>query len=393
MTALRPGSPKDAGMHPERIERVRELAAGWVKSGETPSLVVLVARRGVIVLHEAFGCLGPEAGSAPLQRDALFHVASVTKPMTATAAMLLVEDGLLGLNRPVVDYLPELCGEGTDQVLVHHLLTHTSGFNDVTLIPLALQKIREGSVEFGPCEETQHPFVHQMLTVSWSAPLWKPPGVEMAYCNQNYALLGEIVRRLSGRSLDDFARERIFSPLGMMDSHYVVPSDKRSRIARAPADAAPPPFARPPNAPPIEEIPFAAAGVFSTAIDLAVFGQTFLNGGTYATTRLLSGPTVGAMTRNQKVGVDTEFGGRIYRDPGYGYGWFVDTGVAFPYLNGSLPAIGTFGHAGGGGASLWVDPEEEIVGVYLSILMKRRGLLPLWSADLFQNAVTSAVDD
>ncbi len=320
---LRPGTPKEAGMLPEQIDRARDLCAGWVKSGHTPAIVALVARRGVIVLHEAFGKLRPEADSPPVRLDTVFPVTSITKPMTATLVMCLVEDGLLGLNRPVVDYLPEMCGEGTDQILVHHLLTHTSGFNEEEIEPYTEQKMSEGSVEIGPHEPTQHPLIHSFLTLRWSAPLWKPPGAEL-----------------------------------------------------------------------VEEIPAAFGGVFSTAMNLAIFGQTFLNGGRYGSTRLLSGPSVAAMTRDQNPGIGMEFAGRWYEDSAYGYGWFVHTGGVFPYVNGSLWSLGSFAHSGVSGGLLWVDPVEGIVGVYLEVLMQQvKELLPLWNADLFQNVVTSAVED
>src|SRR2546428_12890858 len=114
-TQLRPGTPKEAGILPERVAHARDLCARWVEEGHTPTLAVCVARRGVIVLHEAFGVLGPGSDSPPLERDALFAVCSVTKPITATLIMQLVEDGLLGLNRPAKDYLPEISGDGTDE--------------------------------------------------------------------------------------------------------------------------------------------------------------------------------------------------------------------------------------------------------------------------------------
>src|SRR6185436_14050600 len=100
----------------------------WVEEGHTPTLGVCVARRGVVVLHESFGILGPGPDSPRLEHDGLFAGASVTKAITATLVMQLVEDGLLGLNRPARDYLPEISGEGTEDILVHHLLTHTSGY-------------------------------------------------------------------------------------------------------------------------------------------------------------------------------------------------------------------------------------------------------------------------
>ena len=137
---LRYGTPEEAGMLPDRIERVKQLAAGWVAEGQTPSLVILAARKGIIFLHEAYGRLRPEENSPPLRTDSIFPISSLTKPVTATAAMILVEDGLLGLNRPIVDYIPEICGEGTEEILVHHLLTHTSGYNEETLLAFMIER-------------------------------------------------------------------------------------------------------------------------------------------------------------------------------------------------------------------------------------------------------------
>src|SRR4051812_29228000 len=109
---LRPGDPAEVGMSPERIENVRRRCAGWVEAGLTPSLQVCVARRGTIVLDEAWGRLGPEDDAPPLGVDSIFGIGSLNKPITATAVMCLIEDGLLGLNRPVQEYVPEFVGEG-----------------------------------------------------------------------------------------------------------------------------------------------------------------------------------------------------------------------------------------------------------------------------------------
>ena len=395
MTELREGSAAEAGMIPERIAHIRSLARGWVEQGHTPSLVVLAARRGVIVLHEAFGRLRPEPDTTPLRVDSVFPINSITKPITATAAMLLVEDGLLGLNRPIRDYLPEVCGAGSEEVLVHHLLTHTSGYSDAEISPILAQKITEG-FDAGPCEATQHPAVHRWLSVCYPHPVSKPPGSTMIYANANYQLLGEIVRRLTGRSLQDFARERIFEPLGMNSSSYVVPDPVRDRIVKRPPHA---PFVQaPPPATGIdsrerEETPSGSGGVFSTAKDLAIFGQMFLDGGTYGGARILSRPAVAAMTRNQIPGIGADFLGKIFRREGsYGYGWIVESNEKWKYLNGSLVPVGTFSHAGSGGASIWVDAVNDIVGVYLEVTMRvSEAGEHLWNYDLFQNAVTAAV--
>src|SRR3990172_10124803 len=131
---LRPGTPEEAGMSPTRVQHVKELARSWVEDGTHHALVVLVAQRGVIVLHEAFGTFRPEPGSPPLPIDAIFPITSATKPVTAAAIMCLVEDGRVGLMRPIRDYYPEISAEGTDEGLVHHLLTHLSGWRNIDVM-------------------------------------------------------------------------------------------------------------------------------------------------------------------------------------------------------------------------------------------------------------------
>ena len=391
---LREGTPQEAGMLPERIDRVRDLAAGWVKEGYTSALRVLVARRGRVVLDEAFGRLRPEVDSPSLELDSLFPMASITKVLTATTAMMLVEDGLLGLNRPVIDYLPNFVGEGKDEVLVHHLLTHTSGMVDLDLIVDAMKRAAEGE-ELPPCPPNQHPAIHEWICWGLEGPLSRKAGEVMAYSTAGYLILSEIVRRVSGRSIEDLARERIFGPLGMTDSYLSLPESLRERVVRRPSNA---PMAQPSPAwqgietREFEETPWPDRGLYSTARDVAVLGQAFLNGGTYGDTRLLSPPTVAEMTRNQIPGLEFVLGDRS-GEASMGYGWFLE-GPAKWRPFGSLQSRGALNHLGLGGAALWVDPTYEIVGVYLEPLLRASpDFEPFWNFDLFQNAVTSAVDD
>jgi CubicO group peptidase (beta-lactamase class C family) len=383
---LRLGTPEEAGMSAQRIRRVADLAKGWVDQGITPALVVLAAWRGVIVLHEAFGRLTPETDSPPVQRDTIYPLASITKPITATAAMILVEDGLLGLNRPVCEYLPEFAGEGKQAVMVHHLLTHTSGLQQEQVDAHAESK--QGTIEIPVPEETQYPAIHEALLLRYDAPLWKPPGTEMSYCNYGYLLLGEIIRRVSGTSLDQFARERIFAPLGMKDTFYIVPDSVRHRIVRRPADA---PAAEMLNSRELQDRPGPAGGVFSTAVDTAIFGQMFLNGGSYGDARILSPASVAAMTRNQIPGVGAQYGEEFFPEASWGYGWNIE-GNKHYVGRGTLQSSATFSHGGVGGVSLWIDPVYEIVGVCFSVSL---WLIPDKSVrsciDLFMNAVTAAV--
>jgi CubicO group peptidase (beta-lactamase class C family) len=398
-------------MLPARVALASDLCARWVRDGHTPTLGVCVARRGVIVLHEVFGVLGPGPDSPPLRHDALFPVASITKPITATLAMQLVEDGLLGLNRPAKDYLPEISGDGTDEILVHHLLTHTTGYpfhTDPLMLKHALQKKREG-FEPPPCPEGLQPTLHEWLSLLWDAPRLSGVGEAMVYSNLNYELLGEIVRRLSGRSLERLARERIFGPLGMHDSYYEVPESEAHRVVqRAPGIPFGPEWLPPfPNGPPLpgppfEDIggrrtqatPWAGAGLFSTPLDLTVFGEMILDGGRCGDARILSPAAVAAMTRDQIPGLRARLVNYDAAHASWGYGWTIESPTKWKYFNGSLQPLGTLSHPGGGGTVLWIDREHDLVGAYFEVTTRLTERLEQpWNFDLFQNAITAAVDD
>ncbi len=390
---LRPGEPEEVGMSAPRVRHVRQLAAGWVAQGITSALVLLVARRGIVVLHEAFGRLTPDDDAPPVKRDTLYPVTSLTKPITATAAMTLVEDGVLGLQRPVSDYLPEFIGEGKQAVIVHHLLTHTSGLRDQDVDAHAAKK--RGVVASPPPEKTQHPWINEYLFLGYDAPLWKPASVEMCYSNYGYHLLGEIVRRVSGQSLADFARERICEPLGMQDTFYIVSDSVRARIVRRPLGA---PFPAGGITPGLDtrerqEWPSAAGGVYSTAMDMAIFGQMFLNRGSYGEVSILSPAAVAEMTRNQIPGIGAQTPDECFPEASWGFGWGIH-GNKKALRYGSLHSPQAFSHHGGGGVFLWVDPVYEIVGVYFSVALERVDVRRSEECyDLFTNAVTAAVVD
>ncbi len=394
---LRPGTPAQVGLRPDRIDHARRLAARWVEEGVSPSIIVLVARRGRIVLHEAFGVLGPGADSPPLRSDSIFAVMSITKTMTATALMMLVEDGIVGLNRPLVEYIPEVCGEGTDQLCVHHLLTHTSGYNEDELAERLAKEIEH--YQRRPLEPTQDASGQRTLDIHYGAPLWKLPGEEMSYCHHNYRLLGEIVRRMSGQSLSDFMRERLFAPLGMSDTSLVVPEEFSPRIVRFPAESALARLTRDSslgeiNSRRMEEAAHPAASAYSTVRDLAIFGQTFLNRGRYGDSRILGPQTVEAMTRNHIPGIGTQFGSEYIKEASWGLGWIVQSNEKWKYFTAPLFPIGAYFHSGFGTCCLAVVPDEELVIASFEVSME---MTPDYEAinniELFQSIVMSAIDD
>lgn len=393
MGELREGSPEDAGFRPERIELIRQRARSWVDAGRTPSLVVLAARRGVIALHEAFGRRTPDGPGDDLEIDSVFPVMSISKPVAATAAMLLVEEGLLSLNRPLRDYLPEVSGEGTDEILVHQLMTHTAGYVEADLFEyVAAHPLND----LPDIDAYQHEFEHRWLNERYAAPLSFRPGTENSYGIHCITLLGEVVRRVSGQSTADFMRERIFHPLGMTDSSFIAEPHFADRIVTRGPDL---PFGTSEYLLNIDssfDTPSAAAGLLTTARDLAVFAQTFLDGGTYAGVRLLSDVSVREMTRNQIPGVGCEgWGGRQVPEASWGLGWMIQDQERWPIWTGSMQPLGTVYHQGIGACMLWFEPATEVIGVFLSVAAEFDPMTfrHSWDVDLFQNMVSTALVD
>lgn len=405
---LRAGTPQEAGMLASRVEHVKELARGWVEDGTHPALVVLAARRGVIFLHEANGTLRP-GESAPLPVNAIFPIMSATKPMTAACVLLLVEEGRVGLMRSMREYFPEIAIEGAEGVLIHHLLSHLSGWRDIDVV----REVKRRAAEEGerpPVEPGQHEDIALLLHLQRETPLDSPAGAAMQYCQRNYELLADLVRRVSGHSIDRFARERLFEPLGMADSSYVLPAEHRERkVRRGPGMPGtgfmPLLRAGGVDSEQFEGIPLGSAGVHTTARDYATFAQMLLNNGTYGGRRILSRASVQSMRRNHTpegvparwvrpgpdgVPITWEFRRGSY---GYGIAPFADSVTA--YWNGGLASPSSFSHSGALGTYWWADPERELVGVYLSVSAREgeHGNMFGWKADLFVDAVTAAVEE
>ncbi|HYC11915.1 MAG TPA: serine hydrolase domain-containing protein [Nitrososphaerales archaeon] len=394
---LRSGRPSSVGMSEARLRNVTRMVHQWVDEGVAQTMEVLAVRRGTIVLHEVCGRLTPDADSPPTPLGALFPIASITKVFTATCLMTLVEEGRVGINRPVVHYIPEFKGDGKEAVLVRHLLTHTSGLREEEVEAYAREN--RGKIAVPKAEPTIHPLMHEYYSLRYGAPLWKPPGTEMSYANFNFELAGDIVRRVSGTSLDRFAESRIFRPLGMLDTSYCRVDVPPKRIVRRPPDEVDPGVPPDPLFEAIaaardkERICAGAWGILTNALGLAKFGQMFLNGGAYGPARILSPVTVTEMTRNQIPGVGATFFEEVFPEASWGYGWSIHG--AKTGGNGGLYSSRAFEHWGSGGIYVWVDPDLEIVGVYLSAAPIRlkilEGMKHLYN-DLFTDAVIASVE-
>jgi len=240
-----------------------------------------------------------------------------------------------------------------------------------------------------PPANGQDPDTHRRLFLGYDTPLWKPPGTEMSYCNYGVEVLGEIVRIVSGQSIDAFCRENIFAPMQMNDTHYVVPESEYSRVIRRAEHFLGGKWFHTPEA--LSRIS-AAGGAYSTAMDIAKFGQMFLNKGKYNGNRILSRPSVAEMTRNQIPHISSVYGSEYFVEASFGYNWSVNGNKK---TNGDLFSPSAYDFGGAGGVTLSVDPVYEMVLVLFSIEANVNDGNRIWYPQrlLFNNAALAAIED
>jgi len=372
--------------------RMREVLSADVERGDLPGLVALTSRRGDVQVE----VMGTRAvGSKdPMRRDTLFRISSMTKPITAAAAMTLVEDGTLKLDDPVEKkWLPELAGRrvlarldaplddtvpAKRSVTARDLLTFTFGFGivlpfDGHPITRAADALHLGA--FGPPRPQEPPAPDEWIRRFATLPLMRQPGEAWLY-NTGSEVLSVLLARAAGKPLDALLRERIFEPLGMKDTFFSPPPEKLDRLATSymavppanalqPYDAVKGQWSTPPA------FPSGAAGLVSTADDYLAFGQMLLNRGTLGRARVLSPESVDAMTADQLTPAQKAAApfppGDFWRDHGWGFG--VCQVTAPDDLTG---AAGRYGWDGGMGTAWANDPRQQLV----AILMTQRGAFP-----------------
>lgn len=376
---------EQAGVSASGVERIRTAAAQMVEDKITPTQVIVAARRGTVIVHQADGKFGPELDAPELTEDALFPLCSITKLFTATVIMMLVEQGKIGLNRPVSDYIPEFIGEGKAKVCVHHLLTHTSGLDSEVISRHAKDKEEKGT--FPAPDSNQDPYQHSYLYGGYDAPLSTEPGTVMSYSGYGYELLGEIIRRISGQAYDEFVKESLFKPLGMDNTYYRVPTEVRNKVVKRAPEAA---CAEWVDSEYSLNSVSAGGGAYSTAMDLAVFGQMFLNGGIYNGIRLLSPVTVKEMTRNQIPGVSSHYRDEVFPEAYWGYGWAIN---GTKRDGGDLLSPEAYSHWGAAGPFICVDPVYQTVTVHLSVELDLQKPFKNMYVDYFNNTVLAAIID
>ena len=325
------------GLDEARLEAIDGLVAPAIAAGEMSGCVVCIGRRGGVAWLKAYGDRQVEPAREPMTTDTIFDLASLTKPVAAaTAVMLLIESGELRLADRVAAHLPEFAPHGKDSLTVHHLLTHQSGL--IADNPLA-------DYEDGPEEAWTRICNLEPLAA---------PETQFIYSDVNFIVLGRLVERLAGMPLDAFARERIFAPLAMTDTGFLPPQDCWPRCATTEQRNGV--WLRgevhDPRAWKLGGVA-GHAGLFGTAADLARYARTFLGGGQLDGTRLLAPATLATMVRPVRLP-----GGGVR-----GLGW--DEWSGFSSNRGDLLSPSAFGHGGFTGTALWIDPGLDLFVVFL----------------------------
>jgi CubicO group peptidase (beta-lactamase class C family) len=372
--------PEKVGLSSERLQHLNATLLSEVERKRIPGAVIAVARRGQLAYFEAVGFLDPDAGT-PIPRDAIFSIASMTKPMVSVAVMILHDEGKLFLSDPVGKYLPALANmkvatveadsagqrrletvSAERQPTIQDLLRHTSGFSYGSTGTSEAHQMWPLSSSFSSLTYTGSEFIAELS----KAPLLDQPGTVWDY-GVSVDVLGLVIEAISGKSLGGFMQERLWRPLGMVDTSFRIPKEKEARYARAFRND---PFTNHPQAVlhlASEPMKFECGGgcAVSTAMDYLRFAQMLLNMGSLQGRRVLSRKTVELMISDQ-LGPDVR---KRTTSPALAEGYSFGLGVSVRSHAGRAALAGSTGDFGWGGAFgtyFWVDPREELVVVFMA---------------------------
>ena len=356
---LRPAPPAAVGMSATKLDAAARILETEVSQGRVTASSILVARKERIVLNRAFG----------VKTDTPFLLASISKPVTAAALMLLVERGKLSLQDPVSEHLKEFNGKDRASIKVRDLLTHTSGLPDMLPNNVDLRR--------------RHASLSEFVKGTMTTPLLFQPRTDFSYQSMGILLAAEIVERISGMSLRDFVQKEFFAPLAMKNTFLGLQGRKIAGTAQAQPTSGQDPLEWEMfgwNSPYWRDLGAPWGGLHSTTSDLAIFLQAFLNGGSYNGKRILSPGTVAAMIRDQNS--------HIARP--WGLGWGLSTSPVWAYF-GDIVSPRTFGHSGATGTVAWADPQTQLVTIILTTRPSSEDGGKLLRN--VSNAVASAVED
>ena len=364
----------------QRLDRIREAMDARIEADRFAGAVGMIVHKDQTVLLDSYGYLDRESNT-PMPADAIFRIASMTKPITSVGIMMLVEQGKISLIDPVSKYLPELAemqvavssgkdpsdGEYTlvpanKPITIYDLLRHTSGFGYGFLYDTAVDRMYNEH-RLGNADSTSSEFI---TTIS-QIPLKHQPGTVWEY-SFSIDVLARVIEVVSGKPIDEYFQTHIFAPLGMIDTGYFVPESKLDRLAsvyytdpqlgmsredriNAQDVTTPPTFLA------------GGSGLFSTASDYARFCRMLLGGGQLDGHRLLAPSTVRLMTSDHigRISEDTRW---VRIGSGYGFG----LGFAVRLADGGSPFIGSqgdYGWAGAWGTGFWVDPKHDLIGIFM----------------------------
>jgi CubicO group peptidase (beta-lactamase class C family) len=377
--SLPTGKPEDAGFSSERLLRIHEAIQRHIDAGDISGAVTLVARKGKIIHVQAHGFMDIEA-KKPMQRDTIFLLASMSKPITAIAVLTLIEQGKLRLDDPVSRYIPEFAhmnvasvknpsglGPGAPdqdvsltpasrEIIIRDLLEHVSGLGSNGAGGRQLAKIApRGS------NDTLAGYIPKLASV----PLDFQPGTQWRYSpTAGFEVLSRVVEIASGQAFDQYLKQHIFDPLGMKDTVFVLSGDRQSRLVSR-YQRTPNGLQKAPTSPFTGDTYFSgAAGLASTIDDYALFAQMLLNGGQLNGKRIVSPKTIAFMTANHVVDLfnEAKFNGFPGRGFGYGFGVAV---MLDPVAAEMRVSPGAFGWDGAYGTKVWVDPKESMIEILL----------------------------
>lgn len=395
------GKPQDVGLSAERLDRITTTMQAAVDSGEIPGAVVMVARKGKLVYQRAFGKQDQAKGTT-MSTDSIFRIFSMTKPIVSAAALILLEEGKLGLHEPVSKFIPEfkemrVAVETFDsvsgaqsfhttaarrQITVQDLMRHTSGLTYGVFLPKTNQlgNLYRDAKPFGATT------LEEFCRIIAKLPLRFEPGTTWEYSHST-DVLGRVIEVASGRPLDVFVAERILKPLKMNDTDWYVPADKVARFAQ------PMPGREKDWFPELmfdftKPATFFAGGhgLVSTPGDYLRFAQMLANGGELDGVRILGSRTIAYAASDHVLAAGLSKG--LNWLPGAGYGFGLGFGVrkeqGASEWNGS---IGDFFWGGYAGTYFWVDPKEELVPVIMMQEVARRNHYRILLRDLVYQAI------
>jgi CubicO group peptidase (beta-lactamase class C family) len=392
--------PAEVGLSAQRLAKIQPALQKLVNDGKIPGGVAMIARHGRLAYVTTFG-YRELANKTPMTEDTIFAIASMTKPITCTAVMTLVEQGKLGLDDPVSNFVPEMkdlrvLGSYKDDtatevatvparrpVTIRHLLSHSSGFTYEGILPVLSFNARlRRSYERAGVSQRDFKTIQEQVVRLANVPLAHQPGEGWTY-GLSHDVLARVIEVVSGKTFDQYLRDRILQPLDMHDTSFFVPEGQRDRVATIYVMGNGGTLTAMPRTYGSRTFFGGGHGLFSTARDYTRFAQMIKNGGELNGERILKPETIASMTTNQIGERDAKIGEFSLGKYGLGFGLFMA-----PEKPGGQPVLNRYYWAGYFSTYFWIDPRHDLVAVIMTqVLPTNNG----GASELFRRAVDSAV--